>query len=71
MKNRIKYNKYYFSKLFNRSFGCNLSRYVNRIRYRYVLDNADASKNLSEIIFDAGYNDPSVFYKYRAKYNGR
>lgn len=66
----FKYSKYYFSRLFNRAFGCNLNRYINQVRYNYVVSNYKEGQNLSAVILEAGFNDISTFYKFKRRSGG-
>lgn len=59
------YNKYYFSKLFHRLFGCSLSSYINTVRDNYIFENR-AGRSMTELIYEAGYANTSTFYR-RAK----
>ncbi|HHW89554.1 MAG TPA: helix-turn-helix transcriptional regulator [Clostridiales bacterium] len=60
------YSKYYFSKIFNQYFACNLSTYVNMLRATYVaaqLNENSAEKNIVELAFDAGFDSMRTFYR--------
>jgi AraC-like DNA-binding protein len=59
------YDKYYFSKLFNASFHCNLKTYINRVRFHYVNDRLHSKKNLTTLILEAGFKDISTYYRVR------
>lgn len=59
------YSKYYFSKLFNRLFGCTLKSYVNMVRCNEIEENKERS--VSNAILDAGFNSLSSYYKFKAK----
>lgn len=62
LANEFGYSKYYFSRLFNRNFSCNLSSYVNSVRARAVSENTDGSKK-TEIIIKSGFNTLSSYYR--------
>ncbi len=56
------YNKYYFSRLFNRTLGCGFNHYVNTIRARHaasLIHNSDLS--ITEIGFASGFNNARTF----------
>ena len=61
------YDKYYFSKLFNASFHCNLKTYVNRVRFNYIEDHAASGKNLTSLILEAGFKDISTYYRVKQR----
>lgn len=65
------YSKYYFSRLFNRGFGCTLNHYINQVRYNHVVSNMGGEGNLSSLILAAGFNDISTFYKYKKRMEER
>lgn len=56
------YSKYYFSRLFNRLFSCNLNTYVNSLRMRAV-DSDKSGENKSKVIEDAGFSSLSSYYR--------
>lgn len=62
LANEFGYSKYYFSRLFNRSFSCNLSSYVNSVRARAVSENSGGGKK-TEIIIKSGFNTLSSYYR--------
>ncbi len=59
------YNKAYFSRLFNNHVGTSLSDYVNSVRLNRFEENAKASgnKNITEQIFEAGFQSVATFYR--------
>ena len=59
------YSKYYFSKLFNKLFGCTLKNYVNTVRCGMIEN--DKEKGVSNAILNAGFNSLSSYYKFKAK----
>ncbi len=61
---RYNFNKYYFSKLFNKMFGCTLRYYINNVRVNHILTD-ESHKSVTERILDAGFKDISTFYKYK------
>lgn len=56
------YSKYYFSRLFNRTFDCNLSQYINSVRARAV-NNYKGEENKTKVIIESGFNTPSSYYR--------
>lgn len=61
------YDKYYFSKLFNASFHCNLKTYVNHVRFNYIEDRLQSGKNLTQLIMEAGFKDISTYYRVKQR----
>lgn len=61
------YNKYYFSKLFNRFCNCSLSTYINIVRVQKVFERLAVQKrqSVTDIVFDCGFNSLSTFYRYQ------
>ena len=59
------YNKYYFSRLFNTYIGDSLNGYINMVRVNNVIARAKKkeSGNLSQIIFDCGFDSMTTFYR--------
>lgn len=62
------YSKYYFSRLFNKTFNCNLNTYVNSVRARAVLERSgkDAGGK-TKAILESGFNSLSAFYRTRKR----
>lgn len=63
--NALGYNKYYFSRSFNRYVGENFNNYVNMLRIRRVMSQLKKEPNISlnSIIFNAGFNSITTFYR--------
>lgn len=65
------YSKYYFSRLFNKTFSCTLPSYLNALRVRCLeshqtqTDELDKSK--SDLIYEAGFNTLSSYYRAKKK----
>lgn len=63
-------SKNYFSNMFNRQMGMNVSTYVNNVRLLFaknLLDSTDMT--VTEICFEAGFNSIAAFSKeYKKKY---
>ena len=59
------YNKYYFSKLFNRYIGENINNYINIIRLQKLVEKAKKSPdlNITELAFEFGFDSLSTFYR--------
>lgn len=66
------YNKYYFSKLFNRFIGENFNSYINIIRLQQMMNKAKKldKVNISELAFECGFDSLSTFYRYFGKIYG-
>lgn len=60
------YSKYYFSKLFNKLFGCTLNNYVNTVRCAVIENNKGIGA--SNAILNAGFNSLSSYYKFKKKH---
>ncbi|MDY6024353.1 MAG: AraC family transcriptional regulator [Candidatus Borkfalkiaceae bacterium] len=58
------FGKYHFSRLFNKLFGCNFTVYVNRLRARYVRENAGKGKSVTALIYEAGFGCASAYYQF-------
>ncbi len=62
------YSKYYFSKLFNKSFGCGLNYYVNQVRCNFIEnEKLKGHHKMGDLIFKAGFGEPSNYYKFLKK----
>ena len=68
LSKQFSYDKYYFSKLFNKTFNCTLPDYINSVRVEHVL-NDTSKKPITIKILDAGFREVSTFYKYKKKHN--
>ncbi len=66
------YNKYYFSKLFNRFIGENINNYINIVRLQQMMNKAKKldKVNIAELAFDCGFDSLSTFYRYFGKIYG-
>jgi len=65
------YSENYFSMLFNRMFGVNLSEYVNRVRIRKVVETRkqlEKKYTLKEIVRRCGFNSMETYYRVLKKY---
>lgn len=56
------YSKYYFSRLFNRTFNCSLTSYINSVRARAV-DEKHGSGKKTDIIIESGFGTLSSYYR--------
>lgn len=63
------YNKYYFSKLFNRYVGETLNNYVNIVRLQYfsAMSKEDERTTVAERAFACGFESLTTFYRYYNK----
>ncbi len=60
------YNKYYFSRLFNKYIGENINNYINLVRLRHFMErlhNGD-KRPVSEMAFECGFDSLTTFYRY-------
>ena len=59
------YNKYYFSRLFNRYIGEKLTNYINMVRLRRIVHQAKKTPktSLMEIAFKNGFDSMTTFYR--------
>ena len=59
------YNKYYFSRLFNRCVGENLANYVNTVRLRYFMKRmkSEESPRISKVALSTGFESVPTFYR--------
>ena len=57
------YSKYYFSRLFNKTFNCTLNFYINQVRKNKVLSELNSDKKITDIILDNGFGTVSTFYR--------
>lgn len=66
------YNKYYFSKLFNRYIGENLNNYINIIRLQQMMNKAKKTDkvNITDLAYECGFESLSTFYRYFKKIYG-
>lgn len=67
------YNKYYFSRLFNRYIGENLNNYINMIRVRNLVTQAKKADNpgLAALVFENGFDSMTTFYRSFSRYYDR
>lgn len=67
------YNKYYFSRLFNTYIGENLNNYINMLRIRNLVSSAKKkdNPNLSELVFENGFDSMTTFYRSFSKFYDR
>ncbi len=59
------YSRYYFSRLFNKIFGCNLNRFINRLRASDIYSSIKDETGKSDKILSAGFPSLSSFYKFK------
>lgn len=66
------YNKYYFSRLFNKYIGENLNNYVNIVRLQHFMSAAKKEENtpIAELAFSCGFDSLTTFYRYFNKIYG-
>ena len=60
------YNKYYFSRLFNKYIGENLTNYINVVRLQNFITQAKGRTEtpLSTIAFECGFDSLTTFHRY-------
>ncbi len=68
LSSRFGYNKSYFSRLFNKTVGISLNDYLNiaRLNRFEELLQSNTSDSLTDIIYKAGFQSPSTFYRVKA-----
>lgn len=59
------YNKYYFSKIFNRVVNKNLNEYVNYVRLTKFVNKYPEARggNLTDLVFECGFDSLPTFYR--------
>lgn len=59
------YNKYYFSRLFHKYIGENITNYINVVRLQYFIRKSKAYKDapISQLAFDCGFDSLTTFYR--------
>lgn len=59
------YNKYHFSRLFNRAVGESLSNYINVVRLQHFvrLGKEDRTASVAELAFSCGFDSLTTFYR--------
>lgn len=64
------YNKYYFSRLFNRYVGETLNSYVNMVRVRSLVARAQREEDprLAVLVFECGFDSMTTFYRNFARF---
>lgn len=67
------YSPKYFSEIFNKNVGCNLTTYINNIRIENAIkqmEDPNNKKPLTSIAFDHGFNSLATFYRALQKKKG-
>ena len=66
LSNAFGYNKYYFSRLFNKYIGENLTNYINVVRVQQFIRQAKQRPKapLSTIARECGFDSLTTFYRY-------
>ena len=57
------YSKWYFSRFFNKFFGCSLPVYINSIRCSKIEQKKKSTLNKTYTILDEGFSSLSAYYK--------
>ncbi len=57
------YSKWYFSRFFNKHFGCSLPVYINSIRCSKIEQKKKSTLNKTYTILDEGFSSLSAYYK--------
>lgn len=67
------YNKYYFSRLFNKYIGENINNYINLVRLQHFinLSKSDDTRSVVELAFECGFDSLTTFYRYFNKVYGK
>ena len=60
------YNKYYFSRLFNKYIGENITNYINIVRLQHFMNKSkdEEPPSISELAFSCGFDSLTTFYRY-------
>ena len=63
--NEFGYNKYYFSRVFNRNIGESLANYINVVRLQYFMRMSKECKNphISKFAEECGFESMPTFYR--------
>lgn len=63
------YNKFHFSKIFNRFIGASLVTYINNIRIKNFIDIYSKNKNanITQLAYSVGFNSMPSFYRFFTK----
>lgn len=66
---RFGYNKCYFSKIFNKYVGTNLTSYVNTVRIQHIVSDSKLtdSKQTTALATDYGFDSLTTFYRHFKK----
>lgn len=65
------YTKYYFSRLFNKSFGCSLNFYINQVRCNFIeSEKLNGKHKIGDLVMRAGFSEPSNYYRFLKKLKG-
>lgn len=67
---KFNYNPKYFSTMFNKLVGTNITSYINNIRFnnaKYLLENTDMS--VSDVAGKCGFDSLATFYRIMKKYS--
>jgi len=67
MASHFGYSKYYFSRLFNKTFNCTLNFYINQVRRNKVLLEIKGDKKKTDVILDNGFGSVCTFYRAKDK----
>ena len=65
------YNKYYISRVFNKTFNCNLNSYINLRRLEALIDEKllNPNKNTLQLALEVGFSTERNFYRvFKATY---
>lgn len=69
LEHRFFLSKYHLSRLFHRSTGLTIHRYIIKKRLVFVKDNIKKGKNISEVVSVSGFGTYSSFYRaYKKEY---
>lgn len=63
------FSRFYFSKLFHKMFQCPFTHYVNTLRLHYIQDHKNEFDDMSELIYEAGFQSLSSYYRVKKTIN--
>lgn len=61
------YNKYYFSRLFNKHVGENLNTYINIVRLQHFMNEKPEKSSVTDLAYACGFDSLTTFYRYYNK----
>lgn len=69
---QLGYSPEHISRVFHKHSKLSIRDYVNQLRIEYIQEQQQLSgKSETELIFDAGFKNPSTYYRQRAKHSSK